>query len=117
MQASGKGKFAIFRSSELPEFRLKPSQPLTATTCMKFVELPAGWQCHPEHILKHNPPQSEAEHRIWSVLCGKAVRDQQEEVSAEVGFLVQETGLPEAEILEVLQRWQEAGGAFPKTEG
>ena len=84
---------------------------------MKFVELPAGWQCHPEHILKHNPPQSEAEHRIWSVLCGKAVRDQQEEVSAEVGFLVQETGLPEAEILEVLQRWQEAGGAFPKTEG
>jgi len=84
---------------------------------MKFVELPARWRCHPENLLKHCPPQSEAEHRLWSVLCGKAVRDQQAEVSVEVGFLVQETGLSEAEILEVLQRWQAAGGAFPKTEG
>lgn len=84
---------------------------------MKFVELPARWRCYPENLLKYCPPQTEAEHRLWSVLCGKAVRDQQAEVSVEVGFLVQETGLSEAEILEVLQRWQAAGGAFPKTEG
>ena len=84
---------------------------------MKFVKLPARWRCHPENLLKHCPPQTEVEHRLWSVLCGKAVRDQQAEVSVEVGFLVQETGLPEAEVLEVLQRWQAAGGAFPKTEG
>ena len=83
---------------------------------MKFIELPGLWQCHPEKILKACPPQNEAEHRLWSALCGKAVREHQPEISAEVAFLAQETDLPEAEILDVLQRWEQAGVAVPKPE-
>ena len=86
------------------------------STLMRFVEFPGLWQFNPEKILKNSPPQNEAEHRLWSALCGKAVREHQAEISAEVAFLAQETDLPEAEILDVLQRWEQAGVAVPKPE-
>ena len=84
---------------------------------MKFIELPGLWQCHPEKILKACPPQNEEEHRLWSALCGKAVREHQPEISAEMGFLVQETELPEVEILAVLKRWEKAGCVIPEPKG
>ncbi len=84
---------------------------------MKFNDLPGLEQCHAEKVLKTCPAQNDEEHRLGPALCGKAVREHQPEISAEMGFLVQETELPEVEILAVLKRWEKAGCVIPEPKG
>ncbi len=81
---------------------------------MQFIELEEIWEVNPAEVMAKRPNRNATEHQVWAVYCAKGARDHCTDVKASMPFLLEETGLDEETIREVLQVWANLGAAFRK---